>query len=176
MRIIFNGGKFPPNDKEGKAQKAIVEMVCDHNRTGLEGDEEDKRPTEDKRRKRDESASEENGGDEKDTPSDPSLTLVSYKTEDNVGVLRLNWRTKYACERDTDNDNDNDGDLPKKGGWGFFTWFLIMYVFSRGCFMHLLLTVFPKQSIPCNIRLPHFRLLAKLQPLWGTWVGPATSR
>lgn len=120
LLIEFNGGRYPFDDtKKGVQQKAVVEFICDRERTGLEGDEEDKRPKEDgdekDRRRRD-----EDGGEEK---KDRSLKYVSYKNEGEpaVGVLRLDWRTKYACE-----DAVNNPDLHPKGGWGFFTWFLIM--------------------------------------------------
>jgi len=61
--------------------------------------------------------------DEEDVSKENSLTFVSYgpvEGRENMEVLRLDWRTKYACE---DFEDDADG---KKGGWGFFTWFILM--------------------------------------------------
>lgn len=120
---MFDGGKYPFEDKKNfTSQKAIVELVCDPSRTGLEGDEQDKRPTDDERRKRDDPPEKDDGGDA-EAPKGPSLKFVSYETTD-VGTLRLEWRTKHACERDTGNDGGSGGS--KSGSWGFFTWFLIM--------------------------------------------------
>ena len=52
-----------------------------------------------------------------------TLLFKSYGAEAAGGeadVLRLEWRTKYACE-------SVEGEGPgKRGSWGFFTWFLIM--------------------------------------------------
>ncbi|KAF2104158.1 hypothetical protein NA57DRAFT_70372 [Rhizodiscina lignyota] len=122
LLIEFNGGKFPFNDKKGVPQKAMIEMVCDKDRSGLEGDEEDDRPKEDgdEKEKRDDEGEEKGEEGEK---KNKSLTFVSYKQEGDpaVGVLRLEWKTKYACE-----DAVNNPDLNPKDGWGFFTWFLII--------------------------------------------------
>ena len=53
-----------------------------------------------------------------------SLTFVSYGSiDDKTDVLRLNWRTKYACE---DFEDDDDESSSKGSHWGFFTWFIIM--------------------------------------------------
>ena len=104
-------------------QMAIIEFVCDKERTGLEGDEKDDRDkdeddTEDEKFRRREEE------DETDSPKGKSLKFNSYKEEKldkkTVGVLRLEWRTKYACE-------DASGGLGESSGrWGFFTWFIIM--------------------------------------------------
>ena len=53
-----------------------------------------------------------------------SIKFVSFKNEgeDQTKVLRLNWKTKYACE-----GAKAAPPPPKKtSSWGFFTWFLIM--------------------------------------------------
>ena len=103
-------------------QMAIIEFVCDKERTGLEGDEKDDRDkdeddTEDEKFRREES-------DEMDSSKGKSLKFNSYKEETldkkTVGVLRLEWRTKYACE----DANEDPGE--SSGRWGFFTWFIIM--------------------------------------------------
>ena len=66
----------------------------------------------------------------KDDPEDDkqddgkSLTFVSYGAiDEKTDVLRLNWRTKYACEDFEDDDDDSSN---KSSHWGFFTWFIIM--------------------------------------------------
>ena len=53
-----------------------------------------------------------------------SLTYVSYgSTNDKTDLLRLNWRTKYACEDFEEDEDDSPG---QSSHWGFFTWFVIM--------------------------------------------------
>jgi hypothetical protein len=113
LRMILQGGSYAKKD-----QRAIVEFQCDEERTGNEGSE-----VEEKRRRRDEKSEEE-----EDKISQSSLSFVSYGAlDDKTDVLRLNWRTKYACEDHADRD-DEDEERSKKGGWGFFTWFILMYV------------------------------------------------
>lgn len=135
MRVELNGG-----DHAGVKQKAIVEFVCDQDKTGLEGF----KPSNviDKIRR------DEDGGDDQDEEPllpDPnagkSLTLKSYRVEntggsgshddEEVGVLRLEWMTKYACEQSKGGKNKEDDSVPgapvdKTSGWGFFTWFIVM--------------------------------------------------
>ena len=67
--------------------------------------------------------------DDKEKPAeDASLQLVSYKSEgggDNeFDVLRLQWKTKYACEGMTEHKPSSGN--KSSSHWGFFTWFLIM--------------------------------------------------
>lgn len=114
LRMILKGGSYAKKD-----QRAIIEFQCDENRSGNEGNEEEKRRRDDKKDK---------SGDEEDKNNPSSLTFVSYgELDDKTDVLRLNWRTKYACEDHADRDDDDDEDGGnKKGGWGFFTWFILM--------------------------------------------------
>lgn len=97
LRLTLNGGLY---DKV--KQKAVVEFICDRDRTGLEGEK-----------------------GETETETEKSLKFVSYDTDDKeLHVLRLEWKSKYACEIVTSDPP------PDQGGssWGFFTWFIIMYV------------------------------------------------
>ena len=149
VRIELNGGRYPFKDsRKGQKQKVFVEMLCDRNRTGLEGVSGDGRvPLDDGRRKlsarkysedddndEGEDPGNDDGGnsDEGDENEDPSLQYVSYKVQgedkDAVGVLRLEWRTKWACEgmADQDDDDTDDGEEDKNKHWGFFTWFIIV--------------------------------------------------
>lgn len=104
LQIELNGGFYA-----NKKQRAIIEFQCDKDKTGNEGyAEEENRKRNDKK------------DDEKESAS--SLTYVSYgAVDEKLDVLRLNWRTKYACE-----DHVMDEDDKVKGGWGFFTWFILM--------------------------------------------------
>lgn len=130
VRVELSGGRFPFDKNSGKPQKAIIEFECDAKRTGLEGLEkgsggkpvEDDEKDERRMRRR---AEGDDDDDEKEPPEkQSSLQLVSYKNEGEedkaVDVLRLNWKTKYACE------GQKDVPSKSKASWGFFTWFLIM--------------------------------------------------
>lgn len=134
MRVELNGGRYPFDNSKGQTQKAIIEFVCDPERTGLEGVGADDRekledePTERRRLARAEDGEKEGEG-EKDgdkEKNESSLQFVSYKFEEDgkseTEVLRLNWRTKYACEGQTEHTPSPS----KSKSWGFFTWFLIM--------------------------------------------------
>ncbi|GAB7353983.1 hypothetical protein MBLNU459_g4578t1 [Dothideomycetes sp. NU459] len=131
--VELNGGRYPLDKSDGQQQKAYVEFQCDPDRTGLEGVAGDSRDKEDDKddearvkRAEDGDTDGEKDGKKKDPKDEPSLTLVSYRTEGEgdraIGVLRLNWKTKYACEGQT----DHKPSTPKSSHWGFFTWFLII--------------------------------------------------
>lgn len=89
----------------------MIEFQCDPDRTGLEH-------SSDQRRKRDD----EDEDDDDQTEDENSLRFKSYGTVDNVGVLRLDWLTKYACE----DFEEGDDDANSSSHWGFFTWLIIM--------------------------------------------------
>ncbi|KAF2276841.1 uncharacterized protein EI97DRAFT_466954 [Westerdykella ornata] len=144
VRAELHGGRYPFDDKKGMDQQAIIEFVCDRERTGLEGEELDKGEKKQDDKKDDKGGDEKKGdsedgkkGEEKDgrlrkregedgeddEKKDASLRFVSYKVEEGekekkVHTLRLEWRTKYACE---------DAPEPEASShWGFFTWFIII--------------------------------------------------
>ena len=100
VRLELLEGRDPFDRANGvtqRKQKAIVEMLCDR---GTEGATEG---------------------------ADAGLTYVSREPEDvrseNWDVLRLQWRTKYACE-------DAAGAAAGSKSWGFFTWIILMWVFK----------------------------------------------
>jgi len=145
VRAILNGGRFPFDDKKkGVDQRAIIEFVCDKERTGLEGDEKDDGPHEDGN-KEDEEDEDKGDGNKEDKlrrrddsskgkceDSDASLRFCGYELEteakDNtVQTLRLEWRTKYAC-----------ADAPEPDGgshWGFFGWFFIILFLAIAAYL-----------------------------------------
>jgi len=105
LEIELNGGNY-----NKVKQRAVIQLQCDKDRTG--NDEE--------KRKRDDDKDED---EDEDEPPASSLSFVSYGQADGkakVEVLRLNWKTKYACEDYADSDE------AKKAGWGFFTWFILI--------------------------------------------------
>jgi hypothetical protein len=123
LRMELHGGVYGTGKQEQK-QKAVIEFLCDPDLEGTEGFDKDPKAAEATFARR---VAEDEGGD---TPSgEPlpdldegkSLQFLSYKTENDVGVLRLEWKTKYACEGQAEKTPPIN-----KGSWGFFTWFLII--------------------------------------------------
>jgi hypothetical protein len=116
--LELNGGvRF--DDGVKKNQKVFIELLCDKNRTGLENlpnpNYEENVAT------RGAIAKLEEGEKEPELDGEPSLKFLRYDREGkDVDILRLEWRTKYACSPE---------DTPSQH-WGFFTWFIIMYVSS----------------------------------------------
>ena len=111
--LEMNGGFRKAESGKSRPQKAIIEFLCDKSRTGLENLPKPEDPYEEVKDKRE-------GDKEEEDDGSPSLKFVRYDTDGkDADVLRLQWKTKYACE---------DAN-PVVEHWGFFTWFLIMYVF-----------------------------------------------
>ncbi|KAJ4376695.1 type II membrane protein [Didymella sp. IMI 355093] len=138
LRTILHGGRLPFDDKKnGLDQRAIIEFVCDKERTGLEGDETDggksgnDKDDDKKDDKKDEDKKEEKRMDKREEgskdqceDSEASLRFCGYKVENlekdkKARTLRLEWRTKYACE-------DTPAEKPASSHWGFFGWFFII--------------------------------------------------
>ncbi|KAI9711260.1 MAG: hypothetical protein M1820_002247 [Bogoriella megaspora] len=161
VRIELHGGRYPFDDRKGQKQKVFLEMICDMDRNGLEGDlgdgrvplggqkEEDRRefapratevdlaeePDEDN--DGNEGDDERDGDEEDDEDTDRSLRWISHRTEgedkNEIGVLRLEWRSKYACENYNKGDDKDEDDKPK--GWGFFTWFIIILFLAVAAYL-----------------------------------------
>jgi hypothetical protein len=132
LRLILKGGSY-----DGRDQKAVVEFICDKDRTGLEGewDHEDEyvpeRATLLGRRDAvlsttdDEPDGPETGEERQLLNENAALIWNSYgpTTDDDshTDVLRLTWHTKYACEKRQEGGSD-----AQPGHWGFFTWLVIL--------------------------------------------------
>jgi hypothetical protein len=138
LRVIYNGGKYGDHE-----QRAVVRFVCDMERTGLEGTpavDGGSEGKEGQKERRDEGKGDEGKGDEgkgdegKDKDEkDPSLKFVSYQYNEAAGKdeLRLDWRTRLACEEYVKNKDKNGGDSKdSSSSWGFFTWVFILWVFQ----------------------------------------------
>lgn len=139
VRVILNGGSYPLN-KKGRNQQAIIEFICDREKTGLEGEvtAEDKYDGSEVIRARDEK-DEKDGDKDEDEPSpdekqilkpDTALLWNSYGPSEkgDTDVLRMTWHTKYACEdafgKPADPSDPGSGDTSSH--WGFFTWFVVL--------------------------------------------------
>jgi len=121
LRVELHGGVY-----NKRTQVAVIEFQCDHDRTGNEGfdDSKDKRSSS-RRARAAEADGELKGKDGEKEDDAKSLKFVSYgPSDDKTDVLRLDWRTKYACE-DFEGDEDDEGGS-KDSHWGFFTWFIIL--------------------------------------------------
>jgi len=129
VRLTLKGGMYE------REQRAVIELLCDKERTGLEGEWEPKDkpapdgPKEEKLRRlagRGEGDKlariDDVGFPEKQLKKDDAaLVWDSYgHTEDkNIDVLRLTWHTKYACEEGAERTDSSNH-------WGFFTWIVIL--------------------------------------------------
>jgi hypothetical protein len=142
VRIAMSGGVY-----EGREQKAVVEMICDKDRTGTEGEWEsedrydpDGEKEKEKREedKKEDDKKEEEGGDkdgDKGKVDDEvgwterqlkkenaALVWEGYNRQEGSDTLQLTWYTKYACETSVPDDKPEDA----SSHWGFFTWLVIL--------------------------------------------------
>ncbi|KAF1811450.1 hypothetical protein P152DRAFT_467101 [Eremomyces bilateralis CBS 781.70] len=124
LRLEIGGGQDPPTGRYGKKQKAFIEFLCDPE---VEGDDADKEEGKLRRREGDDDADVEDDGTDKGEgkkmDEGRSLQFVSYTpaVDEDLMVLRLEWKTKHACQSKKDSGDDKPSDH-----WGFFTWFLII--------------------------------------------------
>lgn len=125
LRLELHGGTYLK-----KNQMAIIDLQCDPERTGNEKSPPKKgKDDEDEKLRKAESDDKDDPDDDKnedDDEDDNSLRFVSYKKEDDRQILRLDWRTKYACESYEEDDDDDKGKDSNGKHWGFFTWFIVM--------------------------------------------------
>ena len=123
VRVVLHGGM-----KEKVKQSAIIEFTCDRDKTGREGQWRSKRRRDEDEGDGDKDDKDDGKPERVPDPKDEerSLTVASYDRGTKDGdVLRLRWKTKYACEDQKDKD-DGDDDPMSNRGWGGFTWFIIM--------------------------------------------------
>jgi hypothetical protein len=126
LRLEMHGGKHPFKGK-GKPQMAIIEFICDKSRTGLEdGGPYQMNNGTPPAAKRDDF---DDDDDDDDDDSDRSLRFVSYGPQKKGMVLRLEWRTKWACVGMADDAEAGSNH------WGFFTWFLIIVFLSAAAYL-----------------------------------------
>ncbi|KAK7740060.1 type II membrane protein [Diaporthe eres] len=144
VRLVLHGGK---DNVSKRAQQAIVEMVCDKDKTGKEGEWD---PKDDKYEPGQEETEEEgssaagqrkraDGDENKDGSSehqllkpDSALIFDSYgplSEDKQIDVLRLTWYTKYACE------GLPEDEYPSNQHWGFFTWLVILVFLATASYL-----------------------------------------
>ncbi|KAF4121676.1 autophagy-related protein 27 [Geosmithia morbida] len=164
LRLVLKGGKHPLSGpvKQRRQQQAVLEFLCDTNRTGLEGEwaSEDEYETATATtttatgqplQARGEGEGKD-GGDEDDDGSESGIEhqLVKNDTaliwdgygfnkDKDADILRLTWHTKYACEK-RDGDGGGDGKDGEDGSkkpqsWGFFTWAFILVFMGTAAYL-----------------------------------------
>lgn len=150
LRLIMNGGvRSQQGDK--RPQRVIIEFLCDPDREGTEGEakpgeeyDDGKGPIE-RRGEFDPllyAAEDGDDGDE-DKPKGPiqlgganaSLIFDSYgklDSDHDMDVLRMTWKTKYACEKRAD-----DGDSSSGGSsfFRFFTWLVVIVFMGTAAYL-----------------------------------------
>ncbi|GFF23251.1 autophagy-related protein 27 [Aspergillus udagawae] len=136
LLVKLAGGEYVDKDKKKKDARAVIEFQCDPDRSGLEGlasaaNESSEEEEEETRRRlvvrADEGDKDKDKDKEKTDPndgSDPSRSLQFESfgpADDKSYVLKLKWRTRYACDNYV-RDRKGDG----SSHWGFFTWLIII--------------------------------------------------
>lgn len=141
VRITMSGGRAPL-ERNGKEQRAVIEMLCDKNKDGTEGEvdptgEYISVPADGASQRRAEG--EEDGQDGNESPTtehqllktgDKNGTALIFDSygplADNgrLDILRLTWYTKFACE--SQDDNGGEGRSGSNEHWGFFTWLFML--------------------------------------------------
>lgn len=111
LDLVIHGKTY-----EQKHQKAIIRFLC------LRKDKDfEKRKREDSGDDRDDKQKGWNDRLEVDDGNGGRLKFLRHQTEGDDSVLRLEWKTEFACE-----DAVSGGGSGGKGGWGFFSWFFFM--------------------------------------------------
>lgn len=145
VSVVMSGGRWPLI-REGREQRAIIEMVCHPDLAGTEGEVDPtgdfvKEPASRRlRRAGGDESKEDNGdggnaGDGEGTTEHQLYKISHEKTalifksygpkadNGNVDVLHLKWYTKLACE----GKDQTGGQGPSRGeSWGFFTWLFLL--------------------------------------------------
>lgn len=126
LRVKLSGGlvkdgavSTQTDSSKDKPAAAVIEFQCDPNRTGLEHLHND----DDLDKKTNKKMSRQDDDKDKDD-DDPSLKFKSFElVDDKSWILRLDWKTKYACEN---YERENPSEPTGGGHWGLFTWLIIM--------------------------------------------------
>lgn len=134
LRLTLKGGAYPLDGPNKRNQKAVIDFLCDPELEGTEGEWATEGQREDGKEQRSLATDASlfgrdqivglDEGEEQLMKEGAALKFISYgreKGEDTDDALRLEWRTKYACESSNGEE--------KSGSWGFFTWLVIVYVF-----------------------------------------------
>ncbi|PLB37414.1 autophagy-related protein 27 [Aspergillus candidus] len=119
LRLKLGGGEVKDDAGKKQGARAIIDLYCDAERTGLEGIETIEDVDADGSAKRD------------DSNNSSSLQFKSFRQsdDDDAYVLRLDWRTRYACDHSLEERTDNSSH------WGFFTWLLVIFFLCTAAYL-----------------------------------------
>ncbi|KAL1877537.1 hypothetical protein VTK73DRAFT_8595 [Phialemonium thermophilum] len=130
VRLTLRGGVY-----ERREQRAVIELLCDPERTGLEGEWESETKYEpggdDEEEKRKQWREDELGHPEEQLKKkDTALLWDSYgpSADGDVDILKLTWYTKHACETGAPVPGRDDS-------WGFFTWMVILVFLATASYL-----------------------------------------
>lgn len=141
LRLVMSS---KTNKYAGRKQKAIIEFICDKDFTGKEGEmepfpgeeyeeqaESESDGEKEARRKREEGEDDkaDQRGEQQIKKDGAALIFNSRRLEDDEEVLRLTWKTKFACE------GTPDAETPSSSHWGFFTWFVVLVFFGTAAYL-----------------------------------------
>lgn len=185
LLVKMVGGEYVDfKDGKKKSASAVIEFECDPDRSGLEGIKDI--PEESSENEYEQEAGErvlewtiQNephlAEDDETGNITRSLQFRSFgPSDDGSYVLRLDWRTRYACDNYLKDRKDNQS----SGRWGFLTWLIIMYdnsPFLNPSTNKALTNAINLQHLPLHSGIPDLRLLAQLQSLRCSWMGPTSS-
>lgn len=146
VRIVLHGGQSSVSGQK-RAQQAVVEMVCNKDKTGKEGEwdpkddkyepgeqetEEEGSPAAEKRKRADGDGETDPESEHQLLKPDAALIFDSYgplADDKKIDVLRLTWHTKYACE------GLPADEYPSNEHWGFFTWLVILVFLGTASYL-----------------------------------------
>lgn len=199
LRLTMQGTTY-----QQRTQWLVVDFRCDPDLEGTEGEWESvdeylppkAERGEDEKMKKVRRADKKKGGGggaDKSTPERQlkkdvaALIWEGYQRDSDPDgerdTLYLTWYTKYVCSAGAD-EPDPDSE-PESRHWGFFTWFVILYVRLFRPFIFLdprgqealhLLTRSLGQRLPRGRGVPDSGVVDQLQPARGARVGPGAAR
>lgn len=151
VRLVLQGGRYPLDGavKDRQSQRVIVELLCDKERKGTEGEwlvgeyegsagSGETAPAEPPRNINETLVVDSGFSTREDHPGErqltregenPALVFGGYEIHDAdgaFGTLRLTWYTKYACESVAN---------ARREHWGFFTWFVILVFLGTAAYL-----------------------------------------
>ncbi|KAJ5259314.1 hypothetical protein N7478_012295 [Penicillium angulare] len=134
LRLKMFGGEYRAHvEGETKPAAAIIDFQCDPDRSGLEGIVSTEDILEKGDAKEKDNANAKRAEDKSESEKDPSLKIVSFGPDkDNTYILKLDWKTRYACY---DYKGGNAGNTDPSKHWGFFTWMIIILFLAIAAYL-----------------------------------------
>lgn len=170
VKLEMNGGfKFRDNG-EKRPQKAVVEFICDHNRIGTENlvnpEDEYILPSPQSTKMVESYNKTAKTNENKIDPNLSSLTFVEYNQDrEDLDVLYLSWRTKFACE------DAKEQKSTKEHHWSFFSWFFLVIFLSLAAYVIFAIWLnFNRDGARGWDLLPHSDTIQDIPYLFKDWM------